>query len=187
MGTEVAALLIHLNLFEWSFKMSQVTMHGKPLQTNGELPQVGQDAPDFQLTGPDMSQVKLSDSSGKIRILSIVPSVDTGVCSLQTARFDQELQKMAGDVVGYSISVDTPFALKRWIGAEDAEKIVALSDFKDHQCLRDYGVYIEDAGMAARSVVIVDGAGKVAYTQLVPEISDEPNYDEVLNKVNQLV
>ena len=166
--------------------MSQVTMKGQPLQTNGELPKVGQDAPDFELTASDMSQVKLSDSAGKIRILSIVPSVDTSVCSLQTARFDQELQKLADDVVGYSISVDTPFALKRWIGEESAEKIKALSDFKDHQCLRDYGVYIEDMGMAARSVVIVDGDGKVVYTQQVPEISDEPNYDEVLNKVREL-
>ncbi len=167
--------------------MSQVTMHGNPLQTNGELPSVGQDAPDFELTAADMSQVKLSDSAGKIRILSIVPSVDTGVCSLQTARFDQELQKMVGDVVGYSISVDTPFALKRWIGAENAEKITALSDFKDHQCLLDYGVYIADAGIAARSVVVVDGDGKVVYTQQVPEISHEPNYDEVLAKVHELI
>ena len=167
--------------------MSQVTMHGNPLQTNGELPAVGQDAPDFELTASDMSQVKLSDSAGKIRILSIVPSVDTSVCSLQTARFDQELQKMANDVVGYSISVDTPFALKRWVGEENAEKIKALSDFKDHQCLRDYGVYIEEAGMAARSVVVVDGDGKVVYTQQVPEISNEPDYDEVLSKVRELV
>ncbi len=167
--------------------MSQVTMQGNPLQTNGELPTVGQSAPDFELTASDMSQVKLSDSAGKVRILSIVPSVDTGVCSLQTARFDQELQKMAGEVVGYSISVDTPFALKRWLGEEDAEKIKALSDFKDHQALRDYGVYIEEAGIAARSVVIVDSDGKVAYTQLVPEIAQEPNYDEVLSKVRELI
>jgi thiol peroxidase len=166
--------------------MANVTMHGNTLSTNGDLPGVGQSAPDFSLTGTDMKPVSLGDSSGKVRVVSVVPSVDTGVCSLQTARFNHEMDSLPENVVGITVSVDTPFAQKRWCAAEGAEKMQMLSDFKDHSFGKDYGLYIEGAGINARAVLIIDADGKVAYTQLVPEISQEPNYDEVLQKAREL-
>jgi thiol peroxidase len=166
--------------------MAQVTMHGNPLQTIGELPTVGQKAPGFELVGNDMSAVKLDDSQGKVRIISVVPSIDTGVCSIQTARFNKEMDALPESVVGYTVSVDTPFAQKRWCGTEGVEKMTLLSDFKAHQFGRDYGLLIEDLGITARAVVVVDKEGNVAYTQLVPEIAQEPNYDEVLQKAREL-
>lgn len=166
--------------------MANVTMGGKPLQTNGELPQVGEAAPNFSLTGTDMSTVTLDDSKGKVRVVSIVPSIDTGVCSIQTARFNHEMDSMPENVVGITVSVDTPFAQKRWCGAEGVEKMQMLSDFKDHSFARAYGVHIPESGIFARAVVIIDRDDKVAYTQLVPEIAQEPNYAEVLEKARQL-
>lgn len=166
--------------------MANVTMGGKPLQTNGELPGVGVAAPGFSLTATDMSTVTLDNSRGKVRVVSIVPSIDTGVCSIQTARFNHEMDTLPENVVGITVSVDTPFAQKRWCAAEGVEKMQLLSDFKDHSFVRDYGVYIEDRGISARAVVIIDQDGQVAYTQLVPEIGQEPNYSEVLEKAREL-
>jgi len=166
--------------------MASVTMHGKPLQTNGELPQLGSVAPGFSLTATNMSTVSLDDSKGKVRVVSIVPSIDTSVCSIQTARFNHEMDSLPENVVGLTISVDTPFAQKRWCAAEGIEKMQLLSDFKDHSFAQAYGLYIPEAGISARAVVSIDAQDKVAYTQLVPEISQEPNYSEVLEKARQL-
>ena len=167
--------------------MANVTMGGKPLQTNGELPGVGEAAPNFSLTATDMSTVSLDDSKGKVRVVSIVPSVDTRVCSIQTARFNQEMDSMPEGVVGITVSVDTPFAQKRWCASEGVEKMQLLSDFKDPSFDRGYGGYIPESGISARAVVIIDADDKVAYTQLVPEIAQEPNYSEVLERARELV
>ncbi len=166
--------------------MASVTMRGNAQQLNGELPQVGAPAPDFSLVANDMTPVSLADSSGKVRIISVVPSIDTSVCSLETARFNRELDSMPDNVLGYTVSIDTPFAQKRWCGAEDVEKMQLLSDFKGATFARAYGVYIENLGISARAVFVVDRDGKIAYTQLVPEISQEPNYEEVLQKAKEL-
>lgn len=166
--------------------MANITMKGKPLHTNGEMPAVGAPAPDFQLTGTDMAPVTLQDSNGKVRVLSVVPSIDTGVCSIQTARFNREMDSMPEGVVGLTVSVDTPFAQKRWCGTEGVEKMQMLSDWKDHSFGRDYGLYIEDAGINARAVLVLDRDGKVAYTQLCPEISEEPDYNAVLAKAREI-
>ncbi len=166
--------------------MATVTLHGKPLETTGDLPAVGAAAPSFDLVGNDMSPVKLSDSDGKIRILSVVPSVDTPVCSIQTARFNRDLDSMPDSVVGYTISVDTPMAQARFCGIEGVEKMKLLSDFKGNTFGRDWGLYIQDAGLLARSVFIVDKDGTLAYSQLVPEIAQEPDYEEVLTKAREL-
>jgi thiol peroxidase len=165
---------------------STVTFKGNPVQLSGEQPEVGQTAPDFQLVSNDMSAVSLQDSAGKVRIVSVVPSIDTPVCSIETARFNQELDNLPENIVGYTVSVDTPFAQKRWCAAEGVEKMQLLSDYKGNNFARDYGLYIEDLGLAARCVFIVDQDGKIAYKQLVPEIAEEPNYEEVLNKAKEL-
>jgi thiol peroxidase len=168
--------------------MASVTLKGNAVQLSGEPPQVGDSAPDFELTANDLSSVKLSDSTGKIRILSVVPSIDTSVCSIQTKRFNEEIDKLPAGIVAYTVSVDTPFAQKRWCGAEGVEKMQLLSDYKNgNKFGRDYGLYIaEPLGADARAVFIVGKDGKIAYRQIVPEITSEPNYDEVLNKAREL-
>lgn len=166
--------------------MASVTFKGNPVEMAGEMPQVGQQAPDFELVANDMSAVKLSDSQGKVRIISVVPSIDTGVCAIETARFNRELDNLPDSVVGYTVSVDTPFAQKRWCGAEGVEKMQLLSDFKGQTFAKNWGVYLSDLGITARCVFIVDKDGKVAYSQLVPEVAQEPNYDEVVQKAREL-
>ena len=167
--------------------MASITLKGNPVELSGNPPQVGEQAPDFTLTANDLSKVSLSDSSGKIRIISVVPSIDTPVCSIQTARFNKELDALPENVVAYTVSVDTPFAQKRWCGAEGVEKMKLLSDYRSAEFAKAYGLYIaEPLGTSARAVFIVDGDGKVVYSQLVPEIAEEPNYDEVLQKVREL-
>jgi thiol peroxidase len=167
--------------------MASVTLKGNAVQLSGEPPKVGDTAPDFELTANDLPKVKLSDSTGKVRVLSVVPSVDTPVCSIQTKRFNQEIDNLPGDVVAYTISVDTPFAQKRWCGAEGVEKMQLLSDYKGGKFGQDYGLYIEEPlGALARSIFIVDRDGKIAYQQIVPEIAQEPDYNEVLEKAREL-
>ncbi len=166
---------------------STVTLKGNPVNLSGEPPQAGDAAPDFELVANDLSKVKLSDDAGKVRILSVVPSIDTSVCSIQTKRFNQEIDNLPADVVAYTISVDTPFAQKRWCGAEGVEKMKLLSDYKGNTFGQAYGLYIaEPLGANARSVFIVGKDDKIAYAQIVPEIAQEPNYDEVLQKAREL-
>ncbi|RYX83690.1 thiol peroxidase [bacterium] len=166
--------------------MATVTLHGSPLDTVGDLPAVGDTAPAFDLVGNDMAPVKLSDSDGKVRIISVVPSVDTPVCSIQTARFNRDLDALPDSVVGYTISVDTPMAQARWCAAEGVEKMKLLSDFKGNNFGRDWGLYLQGPGLLARSVFVVDQEGKVVYVQLVPEIAQEPDYEPVLAKAKEL-
>lgn len=166
--------------------MASVTFKGQEQKMSGQMPQVGDQAPAFTLVGTDMSVVSLSDSAGKVRIVSVVPSIDTGVCSIETARFNKELDGMPSDVVGITVSVDTPFAQKRWCAAEGVEKMQMLSDFKGQKFSHDYGVYLDDLGITARCIFIIGKDGKIAYQQLVPEVAQEPDYDSVLNKAREL-
>ena len=163
-----------------------ITFKGDPVELSGTPPQVGDQAPAFELVNTKMESVKLSDSDGKIRVISIIPSIDTGVCEAQTRRFNKALEEMPDNVVGLTISEDTPFAQARWCGAEGVTKMEMLSDYKGHNFGQDYGLYMPSMGLLARSVYIIDGDGKVAYFQLVPEMSEEPNYDEVLDKAKEL-
>jgi thiol peroxidase len=164
-----------------------VTLKGNPVALNGTVPDAGQSAPDFTLTANDLSSVSLSDSSGKIRLISVVPSIDTPTCSIETKRFNHELDNTSDNVVAYTVSVDTPFAQKRWCGAEGVDKMQLLSDYKGAIFARAYGLYIENPlGAAARCVFIIDGDGKIVYRQLVPEIANEPDYQEVLSKLQEL-
>lgn len=166
--------------------MASVLWKGSAAQLERELPAVGQSAPDFSLVANDLSAVSLADSAGKVRLIHVIPSVDTPVCSLSTKKFNADLDSLPDNVIGYTVSVDTPFAQKRWCAAEGVDKMKTLSDFKTHEFMKDYGVYLTDVGISARAIFVVDADGKLAYTQLVPNIGSEPDYDEVLSKVKEL-
>lgn len=166
--------------------MAQVQLKGNPCNTNGELPAVGSQAPDFHLTRTDLSDFSAADYAGKRIVLNIFPSVDTDVCAASVRRFNAEAGKLDNSVV-VCASADLPFALKRFCGAEGLENVVAASQFRTGNFGRDYGVALVDgplAGLCARAIVIIDEAGKVCYTQLVPEITDEPDYEDALKALS---
>jgi thiol peroxidase len=162
--------------------MATVTLHGNECNTNGELPAVGSTAPDFHLVDGKLNDVHLADYSGKKKILNIVPSLDTPTCATSTRKFNE---KMAGrdDVVVLVISADLPFAQGRFCEAEGIRNVTTLSMMRTRGFAKDYGVLIGDgplAGITARAVVVVDENGQVVYTELVPEIGDEPNYEAAI-------
>ncbi|MEM9251785.1 MAG: thiol peroxidase [Planctomycetota bacterium] len=160
-----------------------ITLKGNPMTLLGSPLEVGQPAPAFSLRAQDMSPKSLDDFAGKVRVLIVVPSVDTPVCDTEVRRFNQEATGLSDDVVILSVSVDTPPALKRWCGAAGVDKVVTLSDFYDHQFGIDYGVRIKEIGLLARAVFVIDADGKVVYAQTVGEVADEPNYTAALDAV----
>lgn len=156
----------------------------------GELPQVGTKAPDFRLVSGDLEDLSLGDTSGRVRILSIVPSLDTSVCAESAVRFNKEVEGLEGVVV-MNISRDLPFATKRFCSAQNTDKIVALSDIRrvGGSFGESYGLEITSGpmeGLLARAVVVVDSKGEIAYTQLVNEITSHPDYDGALEAVSRL-
>lgn len=165
--------------------MAKITLDGTPTKTSGELPKVGQVAPDFNLTKNDLTSVTLKDYRGSKLILSIFPSVGTGVCSASVRRFNKVASGLENTKV-ICISKDLPFALFGFCGAEGLNNVVTLSDFKNNDFGTNYGVKIESGffeGLLARAVIVVDEKGKVIYNQLVTEIGQEPNYDDVLKHI----
>jgi len=162
--------------------MAQTALQGNPVQLSGELPAVGTAAPDFSLTAGDLSDVNLATYSGKKKLLNIVPSLDTGVCATSTKRFN-ELMAGRADAVALVISADLPFASGRFCGAEGITNVINLSMMRSRNFAKDYGVLIVDgplAGITARAVVVLDADNQVVYTQLVPEITQEPDYDAAM-------
>ncbi len=162
--------------------MAQITLKGNTCHTNGELPTVGSSAPDFRLTTIDLSDVTLAEYAGKRKLLNIVPSLDTPVCAISTQRFNSAMADKP-EAVALVISGDLPFAAKRFCGAEEIENVIALSMMRSRNFAKDYGVLITDgplAGLCGRAVVVLDSDNKVLYTELVPEITQEPNYDAAL-------
>jgi thiol peroxidase len=162
--------------------MATITLKGNPIHTSGALPALGTKAPDFTLTRSDLTDVSLKDFTGKRKLLNIVPSIDTGVCAASTRRFNQEAASLK-DAVVLVVSCDLPFALKRFCDAEGIENVVALSELRKRQFGEDYGVRITDgplAGLMSRAVVVLDAGDKVVYTEQVPEIAQEPDYDRAL-------
>ena len=165
--------------------MAQVTHKGNPIHTSGELPKVGAKAPDFKLTPGDLKDVSLADFKGKKKILNIVPSLDTPTCATSTRKFNESAGKLP-DTVVLVVSSDLPFASKRFCTVEGLQNVVPLSLMRDRKFAKDYGVLIEDgllAGICARAVVVIDEQDHVTYTQLVPEIGQEPDYDKALAAV----
>ena len=164
-------------------RKAAATLRGNPLTLGGPEIKAGQAAPDFAAVGNDMKEVKLADARGKVVILSSVPSLDTPVCDTETRRFNQEAAGLGDAVEVWTISMDLPFAQKRWCGAAGVERVRTLSDFRHRTFGEAYGVRILDgpiAGVNARAVFVVGKDGKVAHAQYVKEIATEPNYDEVL-------
>ena len=162
--------------------MATVTLKGNPIHTNGELPKVGAKAPDFRLTANDLKDLSLADFAGKRKVLNIVPSLDTDVCATSTRKFNEKAGQLP-DTVVLIVSADLPFASKRFCAAEGLKNVVPLSLLRDKKFAQDYGVLLTDgplAGLCARSVVVLDASDKVTYTQLVPEIVQEPDYDAAL-------
>jgi thiol peroxidase len=158
--------------------MATITLKGNPIHSSGLLPPLGAKAPDFKLTKSDLSDVSLADFEGKIRILNIVPSLDTSVCALSAKRFNEEVKKL-GNVVVLTVSRDLPFAQGRFCKAEGVDAVVTLSELRDRSFGKAYGVELVDgplAGLLARAVLVLDSGDRVVYTEQVPEIGQEPDY-----------
>lgn len=166
--------------------MAQTKLGETIVNTNGNLPAVGSAAPDFSLTGVDLIDKSIQDFSDKNIVMNIFPSVDTRVCAMSVREFNKRAASLK-DVVVLCISKDLPFAQKRFCGAEGIDKVVMLSDFRDNTFATDYGVKLIDGGMYglhARAIVVIDKDRKVKYTELVPAIGQEPNYDAALQSLS---
>lgn len=162
--------------------MANITLGGNPIKTSGELPQTGTQAPDFTLVKTDLSTASLADFKGTKLVLNIFPSVDTGTCAASVRKFNEKASSLQNTKV-LCISRDLPFAQKRFCGAEGLDNVVSLSDFKDGDFGKSYGLNIENgplAGLHSRAVVVIDEEGKVQYSEQVAEIADEPDYDSAL-------
>ena len=158
--------------------MAKITFKGSPVSTIGDLPATGRPAPAFQLTKVDLGALTNQELLGKNVVLNIFPSIDTGVCATSVRKFNQQAASLPNTTV-VCVSKDLPFAQKRFCGAEGIDKVVPASWFRGQDFGKDYGVTMQDgplAGLFARAVVVIDAKGKVAYTELVPEIAQEPNY-----------
>jgi thiol peroxidase len=164
-----------------------VTMKGKPLILVGNEVKVGQPAPDFEVIANDMSSVKLSSFKGKVCIICSVPSLDTSVCDTETRRFNEEAQRLGEGVVVLTISMDLPFAQKRWCGAADVKNVQTLSDYRYASFGNVYGVLIKELRLLARAVFIIDKKGIIRYVQIVDELTNEPDYDSALEAVGKLL
>jgi thioredoxin-dependent peroxiredoxin len=162
--------------------MSKITLKGNPIHTNGTLPLLHKNAPDFALVDLELKDRSLKDFKGKKKVLTINPSLDTEVCSLTAKKFNQE-SKNHPEAVFLVITADLPFAQKRFCGLEGLKNVIPLSMMRSKDFGKNYGILIVDgplAGLLARAVVVIDENDQVIYTELVPEIAQEPNYDRVL-------
>ena len=164
-----------------------ITMKGNPVTLVGPELKVGDKAPDSIALGNDMSPVKVSDFQGKVRLVSTVPSLDTPVCDTETRRFNAEAAKLGDEVRVLTVSMDLPFAQKRWCGAAGIDKVITLSDHRDAEFGEAYGVLIKELRLLARALFAVDREGIIRYVQFVKEATNEPDYDEALEAVKKLM
>jgi thioredoxin-dependent peroxiredoxin len=167
-------------------RQGKVTMHGNPLTLTGQEVKVGDPAPDAELLDNDLNAVKLSSYRGKVLVIASVPSLDTPVCDMETRRFNEEAAKMDPGVELVTISMDLPFAQKRWCGAAGVTRVKTLSDHRQAAFGTAYGVLIKELRLLARAVFIIDRQGTVQYMQLVQEVTNEPDYDEVMQALNRI-
>nr|WP_106780415.1 thiol peroxidase [Lysinibacillus timonensis] len=163
--------------------MVQVTFINKPVTLVGNEVNVGDQAPDFTVLANDMSPVTLIDSEGKVRLIASVPSLDTGVCDAETRRFNEEVANIGGDVAFYTVSVDLPFAQRRWCAAAGIEGVHTVSDYREHSFGEAYGVLMQENKLLARAVFVVDREGTVTYVEYVPEGTSHPNYEAAIDAV----
>lgn len=163
----------------------EVMLRGNPVTLVGEPVSVGDTAPDFVAVGRDMKDKRLSDFAGKVVVLSVVPSVDTKVCAIQTRAFNEKVGKLNADTVVLTVSMDLPMAQSRYCAAEGVDNVVMLSDFRHWDFADKWGLRIKESGLLARAVYVIDASGKVVYGQVVPELTTEPDYDAVLAVLKQ--
>jgi thioredoxin-dependent peroxiredoxin len=165
-----------------------VTMHGKPLKLSGPLPQKGSQAPDFTAVDQELKPFQFSSlpQSNAILLLS-VPSLDTAVCSRETKTFSQKIEKFGSNLHTVTVSMDLPFAQKRWCGQENVKNIRVLSDFQKRDFGQKYGVLIQDLGLLARAVFVIDGQKKIHAVHLVKEVTQEPDYQQILRELESLL
>jgi thiol peroxidase len=168
-------------------RTGMITMKGSPLTLIGEEAKAGNPAPDVEMLDNDLSSVKLSSFIGKVCVISSVPSLDTPVCDMETRRFNEEAGKLGADVAILTISMDLPFAQKRWCGAAGVDRVTTLSDHRDAAFGKAYGVLIKELRLLARAVFVVDREGSIQYIQLVKELTEEPDYEPVLDAVKKAI
>ncbi len=164
-----------------------LTIHGKPLTLLGNQLAVGAKVPDFKATANDMSDLTPAQFQGKVVIYSTVPSLDTPTCSIETKRFNLEAEKIGQSVTVLTLSMDLPFAQKRWCGAEGVSNVITASDYKYRSVGEAFGVHIQELGLLARAVFVADTKGTLTYVEYVSEVSAEPDYAKVLEAVRALV
>lgn len=165
----------------------QVTMKGSPVVLLGNPVKAGDKAPDFEVTANDLSAVKFSSFAGKVCVITSVPSLDTSVCDTMTRKFNEEAVSLGDDVIVLTISMDLPFAQKRWCGAAGVKNVRTLSDHRLASFGDAYGVLIKDLRLLARAVFVVDRKGIIRYEQIVSEIATEPDYDKAIETVKKLL
>lgn len=164
--------------------VASITFKGNPVTLLGNEAKVGEKAPNFKVLANDMSEVTLADSKGQVRLLSVVPSIDTGVCDAQTRRFNEEASKL-GNVKILTVSVDLPFAQKRWCAAAGIENVQTVSDHRDLSFGEAYGVAIQELRLLARAVFVVDSNDTITYAEYVSEATDHPNYEAAIEAAKQ--
>ncbi|WP_428897178.1 thiol peroxidase [Parelusimicrobium proximum] len=170
-------------------KGTKLTLLGSTLHTGDAAPEFKlsgfeEDKADF--TGIKITRVSSDDFKGKVIIMSILPSLDTPTCKIETKRFNMEAEKMSDDIVVLTVSRDLPFAQARWCKQEDIKKVITLSDFRNPEFGTDYGVLMEGRGLFTRAVFVIDKEGKIAFIEVVPELNDEPDYTAITNKAKDL-
>lgn len=165
---------------------TKIKFHGNPLTLVGRQLKCGDRAPDFEVLANDLSSVKLSNFRGRVCVISVVPSLDTPVCDIQTRRFNEEAAALGGDVVILTISMDLPFAQKRWCGAAGIKNVQTLSDHRNAAFGKAFGVLIEELRLLARAVFVVDADGIIRYKQVVEELTNEPDYEAAMKAVAEV-
>jgi len=167
-------------------KTRTVTFQGAPLTLEGKSLRIGQKAPDVTLVAQDLSKVKLSKLKGKAVLISVVPSLDTPVCDIQTKRFNEEAAKLSEGILILTVSMDLPFAQKRWCLSTGSSKIKTLSDYQGGEFGKGFGVLIKELHLLTRSIFILDKDSKIRYSQIVPEVTQEPDYAAALQALKKI-
>jgi thiol peroxidase len=161
-------------------RQGEITFKGNPMTLIGPELNVGDTAPDFNAVAADLSPVNLSTDAGKKRLVIAVPSLDTAVCSLETKKFSDRIKELSGDTVAYVVSMDLPFAQKRYCGSEGVDNIKTVSDYREASFGESFGVLIKELKLLARSVFVIDPNNKITYKEIVNEVTHEPNYDAAI-------
>lgn len=164
-----------------------ITFGGNPVTLFGNLIKVGDKASNFKVIDGSLKTVELPDFNGKIKLISIFPSIDTSVCSMQNRKFNEEAAKFGDNVSFIALSADLPFALKRFCGAEGIDNLITISDHKEMDFGQKYGFMINELRLLARGVVIIDQNDVVQYVEILPEIGNEPNYEAAILKLNEII